>query len=48
MFPPKGLPHLHAERKETAGDEEGVEDSESDLKAEVGKLRVDVVKDGAA
>ena len=48
VFPPEGIPHLLSEDKETPSDEEGVSDRHSDLEAEIGKLKVDVVEGGAA
>ena len=48
VFSPEGISHLLSEGKQTARDEEGVNDGQSDLEAEVRELEVDVVKDGTA
>jgi hypothetical protein len=44
--PPEGISHFHSGGKETAGNEESVEDGQSDLEAEICELGVGVIKDG--
>ena len=45
VFRPERFP---SEGEETTGDEERVDEGQSDLEAEIGELGVDVVKDGTA
>ena len=40
--------HFCSDRIEAAGDEEGVDDGQSDFDAEICELGIDVVKDGTA
>ena len=46
VFCPEGISHFFSEAKETAGDEESVEDGQSNLEAEICSLGVNVIKDG--
>ena len=46
VFPPEDIPHPFSEYEETAGDEERIDNGQTNLEAEIGQLGVDVVKDG--
>ena len=48
VSPPEGISHFHSEGKETAGNEERVDEGQSDLETEIYEFRVGVIKDGTA
>ena len=48
VFPPEGIPRARSDDKETTGDEEGVNDRQSDFEAEIDELGVDIVKGSTA
>ena len=48
VFSLEDISHLLLEGKQTARDEEGVNDGQSDLDAKIYELGVDVIKDGTA